>query len=102
MIISFKRTGGVAGMIIDVEIDSDALSSQEAREIDALVDASGLFNLRGGFTAKNAGADGFQYRVSVKDGGREQMVTMDDECAPAAMMPLLRRLTLLARSIMAK
>ncbi len=98
MQIHFERTGGIAGMRVAATIDTGALSPDEARDLQALVEAAKFFNLPTVIASPTPGADQFQYRVTVEAEGRRHAVEVGDASVPDALQPLLRRLTILARS----
>lgn len=98
MRIHFERTGGFAGMRMVATIDTESLSPDKARDLQELVDTSGFFDLPAGTSTGMSGADRFHYRLTVETEGREHTVQVGDAALPEALWPLLRRLTVLARS----
>ncbi len=98
MKIQFERTGGFAGMRVETTIDTQSLPSQEASELQEMVDAAGFFDLPATIAAPTPGADQFQYKVTIEAGGRQHTIETGDAALPDALWPLLRRLTALARS----
>ena len=97
MRISFERTGGVAGMSIAATIDTEALPAHNAQELLRLVDAASFFDLPATIRMPAQGADQFHYKLTVEDEARRHTVEVGDAAAPAALQPLLRQLTILAR-----
>jgi hypothetical protein len=98
MRIEFERTGGFAGMRVAATIDTETLPPDEARAVREMVGAARFFDLPAKITSPTPGADQFQYRLTVEAEGRKHTVEVGDASAPEALQPLLRRLTLLARS----
>jgi hypothetical protein len=98
MKIEFERSGGFAGMRIQATVDTETLSAEAADELRAAVEAADFFNLPRKITARDEGADRFQYRLTVDAGQQKHTVETSDAGAPDALQPLLRRLTVLARS----
>jgi hypothetical protein len=97
MQIDFVRSGGVAGLSLKVSLDTSKLSPQDAAQLQQMVSASGLLNLPSRLASGAAGADRFQYRIAVRDSGREQNFLIDEAAAPPSLQPLLDHLTGLAR-----
>ncbi len=98
MRISFERTGGFTGIGVSSVIDTDQLDADAARDLKELVERSGFFALREENLAGGAGADQFQYTLSIEDEGRSHTLRIGDESAASELASLLRRLTVLSRS----
>jgi len=98
MQIQFERSGGFSGMSVKATIDTDALSTQDADELRALIDAAGFFDLPNKPATPSSGADQFQYTISIVDDRRQHTIETNDGVASEALQKLLRRLTMLARS----
>jgi hypothetical protein len=99
MRIEFERSGGFMGLHQTVTLDTDTLEPQEALEIHQLVESAGFFKLSEKPADSSQTADQFQYRLTIEQSKdlRHTVVT-SDASAPEALQPLLRRLTLLART----
>ncbi|HVR07750.1 MAG TPA: protealysin inhibitor emfourin [Thermoanaerobaculia bacterium] len=87
MRIRLRRSGGFAGLQTPpVEIDSQQLPADKARELEQLVTRARLFEPPAGSgTAQPAAApapgparDAFQYDLSIDDGGRSQAVRLHE------------------------
>ena len=90
MKIQFERSGGFAGMTTRVNIDADSLPDAERQTLATLIKNADFFALPA--TIKNsasAGADHFNYRVTIELDGRTQTVETMDGAAPASLIPLL-------------
>ena len=98
MRIQFERSGGFAGMHITATFDTDSLPPEEGDRLREMVEAADFFNLPPTSATRTAGADQFQYKVTVEAEGRQHTVETGDATAPDTLSPLLRRLTVLARS----
>jgi hypothetical protein len=98
MRIQFERTGGFAGMRVAATIDTDSLEPEAGRELQALVEAAKFFDLPAKAAASDAGTDQFHYTITVEAEGRQHRVEASDPSIPESLQPLLRRLTVLARS----
>ena len=93
-----ERTGGFAGLRLTATIDTESLPQEEARELVDMVYAAGFFDLPAVIAAPAAGADRFNYRLTVKDESREHTVEVGESAASGALGTLLHRLNALARS----
>ena len=98
MRVEFKRSGGFTGMHINTTIDTETLSSEQAKELESLIVAASFFELPAKTNIPPKNADRFIYRISIESEGKKHTVETDDEIAPDSLRPLLRRLTVLARS----
>ncbi len=101
MRIRFERTGGFAGMRLTATIDTEALPLERADELRRLVDAASFFDLPTTIRSSAPGADQFQYQLTIEVEGRRHTVEVSEAAAPEALQPLLRQLTILARSLRA-
>ena len=97
MKIHFARTGGFAGMRTEATFDTATLPEETARELEALVAEACFFDLPETPPASFS-PDTFQYVVTVENDDRRHTVRTGEGAAPDALQPLLRRLTVLARS----
>jgi hypothetical protein len=98
MLIDFERTGGFAGMFIKSRIDTDDLPAEQAAELESLVNTAEFFKLPSRVDESTGGADRFNYSIGIVAEGKKHTVEISDETAPPSLRPLLRRLTILARS----
>ena len=98
MRIEFERAGGFAGMRMAVTVETETLSPEEARELQALLDAAHFFDLPAVMTAPARGADRFIYRLTVEREAQRHTVEMGEAAVPETLQPLVQRLTALARS----
>jgi hypothetical protein len=97
MRIAFLRTGGFAGLRLGLELDTDSMDARAASELTELVQEAGFYRLPARLASTVQGRDRFQYRLRVSSSTRqEHEVVVDEESVPAALRPLLARLTDLA------
>lgn len=98
MKIHFERSGGVGGMMTQVDIDARSLEDTERRALTTLVSDAGFFALpQRAIERPVAGADRFNYRVTVESDDRRHTVETTDGSAPAALVPLIEWLNDAAR-----
>ncbi len=98
MKIEFERTGGFMGLRLVAEIDTAELSPEEAEIIHTLLTDANFFALPEELSPTTAGMDYFQYRLTViPEDGEAHTVRFTDTAAPLEILPLVRRLTRMAR-----
>ncbi len=90
MKISFRESGGFAGLIRGCEIDTKQLSNQEAAQLESLVTHSGIFQHQGKATP-NA-RDVFNYEVVVETDKETHRASFNDMNLPESAIPLLEYL----------
>jgi hypothetical protein len=66
-----------------------ALSSEEARHLERLVESSDFFALPARTSSAARGADRFQYVITVENAGKRHSVQTMDEATPEALGALL-------------
>jgi hypothetical protein len=97
MRIEFERTGGVTGVRLAYSVECDELPDGAARELRALVEASGFFSASGRIGNADPGGDRFTYVIAIVDGSRSHAVQVSEPAAPPALRPLIAWLTAAAR-----
>jgi hypothetical protein len=98
MKISYRRTGGFAGMVMSFDINTELLAPEEANELNELVDSAGFFELPPVIPSAGQGVDQFQYRLTVETVEQEYTVEVGDGAVPENLWPLLDKLRILSRS----
>jgi hypothetical protein len=98
MRIHFERSGGFAGMIFEVSVETNDLPEEEAQAIGRLVENSNFFTLPSRFDDETPRSDQFQYKIMIETENQTHTVETSDFAAPQEMRPLLQKLTILARS----
>ena len=96
MRVSCKKTGGVAGLKISAEVDSEDLTTAERREMEELVGRAKLFDQ----AAKPGGKplpDQFQYEITVEDEGKKHSFLTNDAAASEETLDLIDWLISAAR-----
>jgi len=93
MRIHFERSGGLAGLRLQHEIDTASLSPAEAQEVTQMVNSAHFFELPPAIRAAQSGADRFRYKLSVDSGTQQHSIEVDDAAMPEDLRPLLRWLT---------
>jgi hypothetical protein len=95
--IHFVRSGGFAGLRLEVDLDTGTMGREQAFEIERLVSEAGFFELPSREDAGPAGMDRFKYRVQVdSESLGAHTITTDEQAASERLQPLLFRLTVIA------
>jgi len=89
MKITLVRTGGVAGMRRSVDIDTDDLDPERARELERLVKAANLQRLSEPTLTSDRAPDRLRYKLTVVNGPRKHTATFDEHRIPEAVKPLI-------------
>jgi hypothetical protein len=98
MKITVERSGGFAGMLMRSQVDSSQLSPQDSQELQGLIDAVHFFDLPPQVKIKGAGADRFQFTITVEDGGKRNSVTGSETDLPEGVTALIHRVTMISRN----
>ena len=99
MQIQFQRSGGFAGMLLDMSLDTETLPPEAAQEVESAIQQANFFQLPADLTSPQIGADRFQYRLTVTDKDQEHTVQVGEAAAPEQLLGLLQQLTNLARTM---
>lgn len=100
MQIDFSSSGGVANQELHYQADTNTLPAEQAGEVAALVESSGVLDLHQEDVTPNVTvgrADVITYRLAVSDGDRQTNLWLNDVTAPASIRPLLAYLQKLAQ-----
>lgn len=98
MRIRFERSGGFAGLVQAVTVDTASLPEGEARALEELVQGARLAELPTARPAPARGADRLCYRLTVEAEGRRQEIEVCEPDVPDRLQPLLRQLAKMARA----
>ncbi len=90
MKLTFVQSGGYAGLVRGVSIDTRELPDEERRRLEASVRESGLLDWPGG--GSSPARDARQDQIVIEDGALERTVTFDDTSKPASAAALLKEL----------
>ena len=92
--IEFKRSGGVIGNAIHLNLDLGSLPEDEVQRLQRLLLESDFFeipeNIAGEITP-----DEFQYVITVDAGNTSHTVHVSDTTMPETLLPLVEELTML-------
>jgi len=98
MKISYRRTGGFAGMFITYDIDVDTLPPAEVDELGDLVTNADFFNLPSEIRSVAPSNDQFQYSLTIETNEIQYTVDVGDGAVPEKLQPLLNKLRILSRT----
>jgi hypothetical protein len=97
MRVLFVRTGGLAGLRLSLELDTEVMDSDSSAELRELVRNAGFYELPSHMLSHGRVRDAFQYRLRISASGlQDHEVLVDDDSAPPGLVPLLTHLTILA------
>jgi emfourin len=83
MNISTKRSAGFAGITEDIgTINTRQLDRAVAQRIEQCVQSVDFFNLPMTISGTGAGADLFQYEITISEGTRKHTVVFEDDNSP--------------------
>ena len=98
MKIHFARSGGFAGLRLELSLDTASLDKEDASAMEKLVQEAAFFDLPSGSVHRHTGADKFEYRIRISSSRHsEHVVVVPETAVPASLEPLLTRLCALAR-----
>lgn len=86
MRVRLKRTGGLAGIPREWQLDEGSLSQQQAQELSRLLAQVGFFSLPSEVGRPGRARDAFFYELTVEEGEKRHRV----KCAEPALSPPLR------------
>jgi len=91
MKINFERSGGFAGMLTTVSVDTSSLPSEQAAKLQNMVDDANFFSLSSAPPPPKRGpADYFNYKIMVEtDDGRKHTVECTDIAMKSSIKPLI-------------
>jgi hypothetical protein len=95
MKVSFRQSGGFAGLIRGIDLDTSKMDADQAAELEGLVTASGIVGNSKART--HAGRDLLQYEITIVQGKKVSKLSCDDHTIPEAAQPLLTYLRPQAR-----
>jgi len=98
MKISYRRTGGFAGMVMTFNLNTENLSPEESKTLREMVATADFFTLPPKITSREPGADRFQYSIMVETEEQQHTVEVGEGGIPENLRPLLNELRFLARS----
>lgn len=98
MKISYRRTGGFAGMVMSFDVATDTLPPKDEKELRDLVIAADFFKLPAVIESDAPGADQFQYKLTVETTEQQHSVEVGDAAVPENLGALINKLRILSRS----
>jgi len=98
MRISYRRTGGFAGMVMKFDLTTETLPQEEADELQELVASADFFSLPNVIPSNPQGADQFQYKLTVEADEQQHTIEVGDAAVPENLWPLLNKIRILSRS----
>jgi len=96
MRVSCRKTGGIAGLKISAEVDSEQISAAERQEMKELVERARLFDQPANPIARST-PDQFQYQITIEDQGKQHSFVTNDSAASDELLDLVDWLIATAR-----
>jgi len=87
--IWLQRSGGFAGMITEIEIDSKDLDTYEVEHLKTMINRSDIFNLAEPVKNSSIMPDQFQYKISMQQDGRKRELDLNEENVPDHLRNLI-------------
>ncbi len=97
MKVRFRQTGGIGGLVLGCDVDTDMLSQDDRQRLARLVEQARLPRI--GINKESRGRDLTVYEVVVEDAGKTLRAIVDDMTAPPHLEPLLEFLRSRARAV---
>jgi Emfourin len=97
MKIQMERSGGFTGILFRSSIDTDLLDPKERKALLELVESARFFDLPARFPAVKAGADRFNYKLTIEAKDQSHTVEFNEANIPESLSPLVKQVTLLGR-----
>lgn len=98
MLVSLERTGGFTGISQKISVDSNNLPLQVAEELLQLLEGADFFQLPEQIMSDNYQCDRFQYRLTVKDHGRQHSIIVSEAALTNALRTLIEYLNQVTQS----
>ena len=87
MKVSFRQSGGFAGLVKGVDLDSSNMAADQGQQLEKLAAASGI---QGSTTARlQVARDLMQYDIRIEQNSQVSKLSFDDKTVPPAVQPLL-------------
>src|SRR5882757_6245560 len=87
MKVSFRQSGGFAGLVKGVDLDSSKMAADQGQQLEKLAAASGI---QGSTTARSQVArDLMQYDIRIEQNSQVSKLSFDDKTVPPTVQPLL-------------
>jgi hypothetical protein len=91
MKIYFEQSGGFTGVENNIFINSNSLDTEEASELQRLVDNANFFDLPSEPTAPLHGADYLEYKITIEtNDNKKHSIKTTDLTMPPNVAPLIR------------
>ena len=91
MRIHVVRSGGIAGLRSEVDLDTSSLPEPLSSALAGLVERASFFGLAEELRSRLP--DVTQYRVRIEDDQRAHEVCFDDACSDETLLELMERIT---------
>jgi hypothetical protein len=93
--VGFRQSGGFAGLTSGCELDTTAMSADEAAQLRSLVEQSDILNTQSQRTPNAADLSVYEFSIETRTGSHR--VSFDEQSLPARIRPLLERMQMCAK-----
>jgi hypothetical protein len=97
MKIYFERTGGFAGLRLQLSLELDDLAAEDSESLEKMVAEADFFHRPEPVVARGV-SDGFQYTLTVEQDDDQRTMQVSEGALPEELRPLLNDLSVRARS----
>lgn len=97
MLVRLVRTGGIAGLKVQAEVDSEQLPPAQKREMKKLVEEAELFDQPARLSSR-AMPDQFQYEITIEDEGKTHSFVTNDAAVSDELLELIDWLSATAKN----
>lgn len=88
-VFTFHQSGGFVPTNLKYEQSLTEMKAEERKELEQLIDKSGLLNVQSDRRITKGACDMFVYSFSLKDGAKEHQITFDDGTLPDSYRALV-------------
>ena len=89
MRIRYERSGGLANVPLEFELDSKQVSGNKARDLKQLIEKARVFDQPAKPPVARSVPDQHQYELTVEEGGRTHTIRTSDIAASPELLDLL-------------
>ena len=89
MIITYRQTGGIAGIRKGCKLKLAELAAPDQTDLQQIVRQSGILAEKSKTDLNNLARDAFRYEITVEDDGKQVQVIVDDTTLTPTLRPLV-------------
>lgn len=89
MKIHFQLSGGLEGIVTDIKIDTETISSEQSSNLENLINDSNFFDLPEKIPTKENPADYFIYKISIEEQTKKHSIERNDFTLEPKLFPIV-------------